>query len=135
MTLEVAGVRLTAEIGLPTILGDSEDGMTIPEIAAKTSVDGDKLGSSAKLVFRNLHLTQHSKSASFVSSLPRAGSVKQSQVTLQTIVLVILSDRISLDTIWLHTRKHLELLRVVSQLNKATTGTISSTKCLRLSLR
>jgi len=41
--LEVAGVRLTAEIGLASILGDSEDGMTIPQIAEKTSVDGDKL--------------------------------------------------------------------------------------------
>ena len=45
MVLEVAGVRLTAEIGLATILGDSEDGMTIPQIAEKTSVDGNKLGS------------------------------------------------------------------------------------------
>ena len=49
MALEVAGVRLTAEIGLATILGDSEDGMTIPQIAEKSSVDGDKLGSWTKL--------------------------------------------------------------------------------------
>ena len=46
MVLEVAGVRLTAEIGLATVLGNSEDGMSIPEIAKKTGVDGDKLGSS-----------------------------------------------------------------------------------------
>jgi hypothetical protein len=49
MALEVAGVRLTAEIGLATILGDSENGLTIPQIAEKTSVDGDKLGSLIKL--------------------------------------------------------------------------------------
>jgi len=44
MVLEVAGVRLTAEIGLATILGDSEDGLSVDEIAKKTGVDGLKLG-------------------------------------------------------------------------------------------
>ncbi|PPQ72269.1 hypothetical protein CVT24_004686, partial [Panaeolus cyanescens] len=43
MTLESAGVRLAAEIGLATVLGDSEEGLTIPEIAEKTGVDGLKL--------------------------------------------------------------------------------------------
>ena len=46
MVLEVAGVRLTAEIGLATVLGDSEDGLSIQEIAEKTGVDALKLGSS-----------------------------------------------------------------------------------------
>ncbi|KIK07236.1 hypothetical protein K443DRAFT_627000 [Laccaria amethystina LaAM-08-1] len=44
MTLEVAGVRLAAEIGLATVLGDSEDGLSIHEIAEETNVDGIKLG-------------------------------------------------------------------------------------------
>lgn len=44
MVLEVAGVRLTAEIGLATILGDTEDGLSVNEIAEKTGVDGIKLG-------------------------------------------------------------------------------------------
>ena len=44
MVLEVAGVRLTAEIGLATVLGDSEDGLSIQEIAEKTGVDPLKLG-------------------------------------------------------------------------------------------
>jgi hypothetical protein len=44
MVLEVAGVRLTAEIELATILGDSEDGLSIQEIAEKTGVDPLKLG-------------------------------------------------------------------------------------------
>ncbi|KIM47488.1 hypothetical protein M413DRAFT_15705 [Hebeloma cylindrosporum] len=44
MVLEVAGVRLAAEIGLATILGDSEDGLSVDEIAEKTGVDGLKLG-------------------------------------------------------------------------------------------
>jgi len=43
MVLEVAGVRLTAEIGLATVLGDSEDGLSIQEIAEKTGVDPLKL--------------------------------------------------------------------------------------------
>ena len=46
MVLEVAGVRLTAEIGLATVLGDSEDGFSIQEIAEKTDMDPLKLGSS-----------------------------------------------------------------------------------------
>jgi hypothetical protein len=44
MYLEAAGVRLVAEIGLASILGDSEEGMTIPQLAEKTGVDGLKLG-------------------------------------------------------------------------------------------
>jgi hypothetical protein len=44
MTLEVAGLRLAADIGLATILGDSEDGLRIAEIEEKTGVDGLKLG-------------------------------------------------------------------------------------------
>ncbi|KAF8167337.1 S-adenosyl-L-methionine-dependent methyltransferase [Crassisporium funariophilum] len=43
MVLEVAGVRLTAEIGLASVLGDSEDGVSIQEIASKTKVDAIKL--------------------------------------------------------------------------------------------
>ncbi|KDR85757.1 hypothetical protein GALMADRAFT_218846 [Galerina marginata CBS 339.88] len=43
MVLEVAGVRLTAEIGLASILGDSEDGLSMKEIAEKTGVDELKL--------------------------------------------------------------------------------------------
>jgi hypothetical protein len=45
MGLEMAGVRLTAEMGLATILGDSEDGLGIQDIAEKTGVDSLKLGS------------------------------------------------------------------------------------------
>lgn len=44
MSLEIAGVRLAAEIGLASILADSEDGLSIDEIAGKTGVDGSKLG-------------------------------------------------------------------------------------------
>lgn len=40
----MASIRLTAEIGLPTILADSEDGLSIQEIAEKTGVDPLKLG-------------------------------------------------------------------------------------------
>ncbi|KAF9454163.1 S-adenosyl-L-methionine-dependent methyltransferase [Macrolepiota fuliginosa MF-IS2] len=43
MNLEVAGLRLAADIGLATVLGDSEDGLSIAEIADKTGVDGLKL--------------------------------------------------------------------------------------------
>ncbi|PPQ79396.1 hypothetical protein CVT25_002666 [Psilocybe cyanescens] len=43
MVLEVAGVRLTAEIGLASILGDSEEGLSIKEIAEQTGVDELKL--------------------------------------------------------------------------------------------
>jgi len=50
MVLEVAGVRLTAEIGLATILGDSEEGLSISEIAKKTNVDGIKLGLSTSIL-------------------------------------------------------------------------------------
>ncbi len=44
MSLEAAGLRLAADIGLATILGDSEDGLSITEIAEKTGVDALKLG-------------------------------------------------------------------------------------------
>lgn len=44
MTLEAASVRVAAEIGLASILGDSEDGLSIQEIAVKTAVDALKLG-------------------------------------------------------------------------------------------
>ena len=44
MGLEVAGVCLMAEIRLLTILGDSEDGISIQEIAENTGVDSLKLG-------------------------------------------------------------------------------------------
>ncbi|TFK41818.1 S-adenosyl-L-methionine-dependent methyltransferase [Crucibulum laeve] len=43
MTLEVAGVRLAADIKLASVLGDSEDGLSIQEIADQTCVDGIKL--------------------------------------------------------------------------------------------
>ncbi|TFK77452.1 S-adenosyl-L-methionine-dependent methyltransferase [Pluteus cervinus] len=42
-TLEVAGVRLAADIGLASVLGDSEEGLSVDEIATKTGVDGLKL--------------------------------------------------------------------------------------------
>jgi hypothetical protein len=45
-TLEVASIRLTAEIGLPAILADSQDGLSLQEIAEKTGVDSLKLGPS-----------------------------------------------------------------------------------------
>ena len=51
MTLEVASIRLTAEIGLPTILADSEDGLGIQEISEKTGVDSLKLGLSSSLSY------------------------------------------------------------------------------------
>ncbi|PFH52229.1 hypothetical protein AMATHDRAFT_74293 [Amanita thiersii Skay4041] len=42
-SLEIASVRLAADIGLASILGDSEEGISIEEIAQKTKVDGLKL--------------------------------------------------------------------------------------------
>ena len=45
MGLETAGVRLTAEMGLPTIVGDSEDGLSSQESAEKAGVHSLKLGS------------------------------------------------------------------------------------------
>ncbi|RDB28601.1 4-O-methyltransferase 1 [Hypsizygus marmoreus] len=42
-TLEVSSVRLAAETGLASVLGDSEEGLSIDEIAEKTGVDGLKL--------------------------------------------------------------------------------------------
>lgn len=44
MNLESAGLRLVATINLPSILGESEDGLSISEIAERTGVDGSKLG-------------------------------------------------------------------------------------------
>lgn len=44
MNLESAGLRLVASIGLPSVLGDSEDGLSISEIAERTGVDALKLG-------------------------------------------------------------------------------------------
>jgi hypothetical protein len=44
MTIEAASVRLAGDIGLATVLGDSEEGLSIQEIADKTGVDGAKLG-------------------------------------------------------------------------------------------
>ena len=51
MTLEVASIRLTAEIGLPSILADSEEGLSIQEISEKTGVDSLKLGLSSSLSY------------------------------------------------------------------------------------
>ncbi|KAL0567720.1 hypothetical protein V5O48_014272 [Marasmius crinis-equi] len=42
-TLEVAGVRMAAEIGLASALGDSEEGLSMKQIEEKTGVDGIKL--------------------------------------------------------------------------------------------
>ncbi|KAF8899093.1 S-adenosyl-L-methionine-dependent methyltransferase [Infundibulicybe gibba] len=44
MSLEVAGVRLAADIGLASVLGDNEEGLSVAEIALETGVDGLKLG-------------------------------------------------------------------------------------------
>lgn len=60
--------------------------------------------------------------------------MKQSRVTSPIIGSVILSERNSLDTIWLHTCRHLEFYPL-SRLKNVITGTISLTKCLQLSLR
>ena len=67
MVLEVAGVRLTAEIGLATVLGDSEDGLSIQEISEKTGVDPLKLGSSVTQIegsFFNMRVCR-TRSSSF----------------------------------------------------------------------
>ncbi|KAG6919024.1 hypothetical protein DXG01_009734 [Tephrocybe rancida] len=50
MTLESACVRLAAEVDLAGVLGDSEDGLSIDEIAKKTNVDGLKLERSLRLL-------------------------------------------------------------------------------------
>ncbi|KAL0566492.1 hypothetical protein V5O48_015523 [Marasmius crinis-equi] len=42
-TMEVAGLRMAAEIGLASALGDSEEGLSMKEIEEKTGVDGSKL--------------------------------------------------------------------------------------------
>lgn len=52
MTIEAASVRLAGDIGLATVLGDSEEGISIQEIAQKTSVDGLKLGIIATKLFQ-----------------------------------------------------------------------------------
>lgn len=51
MSFEAASVRLAAEIGLANVLGDSESGLSIAEIAEKTSVDGLKLGKNLESIF------------------------------------------------------------------------------------
>ena len=84
MTLEVAGVRLAAEIGLATVLGDSEDGLNINEIAEKTNVDGIKLGALPPN-HRSSESQRPSQSASFGFLLLKAGSVRLSKVILPTI--------------------------------------------------
>lgn len=84
MTLEVAGVRLAAEIGLATVLGDSEDGLNINEIAEKTNVDGIKLG-ALQPNHRSSESQRPSQSASFGFLLLKAGSVRLSKVILPTI--------------------------------------------------
>jgi len=43
MTIEAASVRLAGDIGLASVLGNSEEGMSMQEIADKTGVDGAKL--------------------------------------------------------------------------------------------
>ena len=66
MTFEVASIRLTAEIGLPTILADSEDGLSIQEISEETGVDSFKLGPSSLLSYEGKELTCPLQSAFFV---------------------------------------------------------------------
>ena len=44
MTIEAASVRLAGDIGLASVLDDTEEGMSIQQIADKTGVDGVKLG-------------------------------------------------------------------------------------------
>jgi hypothetical protein len=44
MDMESAGLRLVATIGLPSVLGESEDGLGLSEIAERTGVDALKLG-------------------------------------------------------------------------------------------
>jgi hypothetical protein len=85
MTLEVAGVRLAAEIGLATVLGDSEDGLSIHEIAEETNVDGIKLG-ALRLNHSSSESQRSLQSASFGFLLLKAGSVRLSKVILPTIV-------------------------------------------------
>lgn len=57
MTLEASGLQLVAEIGLATILGESEDGLSIEELAAKTGVDGLKLGKASDTYMAHIYLT------------------------------------------------------------------------------
>lgn len=40
---EAAGLRLLAELGVASVLGDNEDGLSVEEIAAQTDVDSVKL--------------------------------------------------------------------------------------------
>lgn len=44
MACEPAALRVAAELGIATILGDSEDGLTIDEISERADVDASKLG-------------------------------------------------------------------------------------------
>ncbi|KAJ8083530.1 hypothetical protein PM082_009404 [Marasmius tenuissimus] len=43
-SMEVASVRLAAEIGLASVLGDSDEGLNVKDIEDKTGVDGLKIG-------------------------------------------------------------------------------------------
>ena len=71
MGLEMAGVRLTAEIGLATVLGDSEEGLGIQEIAEKTNVDSLKLGSLSTQTEKTMTLTCFCRTRSPSFSYPR----------------------------------------------------------------
>ncbi len=51
MAFEAPGLRLVADIGLATILGDSDDGLSITDIAEKTGVDALKLGKYPSVVY------------------------------------------------------------------------------------
>ena len=66
----MAGVRLTAEMGLATILGDSEGGLGIQDIAEKTGVDSLKLGSLSTQTEKN-KLTYLCRTRSSSFSYPR----------------------------------------------------------------
>ena len=105
MVFEPAAIRLTAELGLATILGDSEDGLSIQEIAEKTGVDALKFGSSshtdANSVIDKFFFFFFFQNVFSVFWLPKAGSVNLSQVTLPIIDSVVSSKRISNHTICL----------------------------------
>jgi hypothetical protein len=51
--MEAASIRLVAEINLPGILGDNDEGLSIQEIEEQTGVNGEKLG---KFLFPNLSI-------------------------------------------------------------------------------
>ena len=44
MACEPAALRVSAELGIATILGDSEEGLSIDEISEQVDVDAAKLG-------------------------------------------------------------------------------------------